>query len=64
MARPSRSAKGSKPSPASRGFDPVRLEVFHHLFAAVAEEMGIDRLDERLDMGSMTSPPVSDSADG
>jgi N-methylhydantoinase B len=41
MARPSRSAKGSKPSPASRGFDPVRLEVFHHLFAAVAEEMGI-----------------------
>jgi len=26
--------------PSSRGFDPLRLDVFHHLFAAAAEEMG------------------------
>jgi N-methylhydantoinase B len=26
---------------SSSGFDPVRLEVFKHLFASVAEEMGV-----------------------
>ena len=38
MARRKRTVRRASQRP---GFDPVRLEVFHHLFAAVAEEMGI-----------------------
>tara|TARA_R110002096_G_scaffold22386_5_gene72081 strand:+ start:4838 stop:6463 length:1626 start_codon:yes stop_codon:yes gene_type:complete len=38
MARRKRTVRRASQGP---GFDPVRLEVFHHLFAAVAEEMGI-----------------------
>jgi N-methylhydantoinase B len=36
-SRTGRAARGRK---AARPVDPVRLEVFHHLFAAAAEEMG------------------------
>ena len=30
-----------KPAPISPAYDPIRLEVFKHLFAAAAEEMGV-----------------------
>jgi N-methylhydantoinase B len=31
----------TNPTPTPSAYDPIRLEVFKHLFAAAAEEMGV-----------------------
>ncbi|MEO1698175.1 MAG: hydantoinase B/oxoprolinase family protein [Planctomycetota bacterium] len=37
----SNGAGGSAGGPGERGFDPLKIEVFQHLFSALAEEMGV-----------------------